>query len=178
MHNLPIVWADNGDTISQQYAGTGALKSDFTRTGKRTIFGLLQDGIKSAVRYYKTNFTDGYRQDAIDLTSGRYVVDPSLPSPFAADARSLLFRSPLHIMTGLALVTYLTGWVFGKTGLADWLPRPLPYLVSLIPGILFLSFALRNGAMFVRYPRLCPPPVNVYAASVSPNPYAKKVHII
>jgi len=25
------VWADNGDILSIQYAGTGALKSDFTR---------------------------------------------------------------------------------------------------------------------------------------------------
>ena len=25
------VWADNADTISKQYAGTGALKTDFTR---------------------------------------------------------------------------------------------------------------------------------------------------
>ena len=27
------VWADHGDVLSVQYAGTGALKSDFTRTG-------------------------------------------------------------------------------------------------------------------------------------------------
>lgn len=29
-------WADNADIISTQYSGTGALKTDFTRTGKRT----------------------------------------------------------------------------------------------------------------------------------------------
>jgi hypothetical protein len=28
------IWADHGDDISRQYAGTGALKSGFTRTGK------------------------------------------------------------------------------------------------------------------------------------------------
>ena len=27
------MWADHGDDISRQYAGTGALKSGFTRTG-------------------------------------------------------------------------------------------------------------------------------------------------
>lgn len=31
------VWANNADAISQMYAGTGALKVDFTKTGKRTI---------------------------------------------------------------------------------------------------------------------------------------------
>jgi hypothetical protein len=28
-------WANNGDMVSQIYAGTRALKGDFTRTGKR-----------------------------------------------------------------------------------------------------------------------------------------------
>lgn len=56
------VWADNADVISIQYSGTGALKTDFTRTGKRTKLGALKDGINSMTRYYKNNFTDGFRQ--------------------------------------------------------------------------------------------------------------------
>lgn len=56
------VWADHADTISTQYSGTGALKTDFTRTGKRTKAGLLQDGYRSLMRYYKNNFADGFRQ--------------------------------------------------------------------------------------------------------------------
>ena len=31
-----VLWANHGDDISLQYAGTGALKSGFTRTGQRT----------------------------------------------------------------------------------------------------------------------------------------------
>ncbi|XP_077503149.1 phosphatidylinositol-3-phosphatase SAC1 isoform X2 [Amblyomma americanum] len=68
------VWADNGDFCSIQYAGTGALKTDYTRTGKRTILGALRDGYNSAVRYIKNNFNDGFRQDAIDLFLGNYRV--------------------------------------------------------------------------------------------------------
>lgn len=56
------VWADNADLVSLQYSGTGALKTDFTRTGKRSIQGVLQDGLNSVTRYYKNNFTDGFRQ--------------------------------------------------------------------------------------------------------------------
>ena len=56
------VWADNADVISTQYSGTGALKTDFTRTGKRTRWGLMRDGINSLSRYYKNNFADGFRQ--------------------------------------------------------------------------------------------------------------------
>ncbi len=31
-----VIWADHGDDVSRQYAGTGALKSGFTRTGALT----------------------------------------------------------------------------------------------------------------------------------------------
>ncbi len=30
-------WADNADRMSMLYSGTGALKTDYTRTGKRTV---------------------------------------------------------------------------------------------------------------------------------------------
>lgn len=40
------------------YAGTPALKGDFTRTGQRTKLGLLQDGTNSAIRYVVNNFQD------------------------------------------------------------------------------------------------------------------------
>ena len=62
MYNYCLVWADNADNLSIQYAGTKALKTDFTRTGKRTKFGALQDGINSSFRYICNNFTDGFRQ--------------------------------------------------------------------------------------------------------------------
>ncbi|XP_061814390.1 phosphatidylinositol-3-phosphatase SAC1-B isoform X1 [Nerophis lumbriciformis] len=68
-------WADNADACAKQYAGTGALKTDFTRTGKRTQWGLLMDGWNSMIRYYKNNFSDGFRQDSIDLFLGNFAVD-------------------------------------------------------------------------------------------------------
>uniref|UniRef100_A0AAV2K5R3 Uncharacterized protein n=1 Tax=Knipowitschia caucasica TaxID=637954 RepID=A0AAV2K5R3_KNICA len=68
-------WADNANACAVQYAGTGALKTDFTRTGKRTQWGLLMDGWNSMIRYYKNNFSDGFRQDAIDLFLGNFAVD-------------------------------------------------------------------------------------------------------
>lgn len=56
------VWADHADAISKQYAGTGALKTDVTRTGKRTIQGMINDGVNSLIRYWKNNFRDGFKQ--------------------------------------------------------------------------------------------------------------------
>jgi hypothetical protein len=34
------LWAENGDALSKIYAGTGALNTSFTRTGKRTFGGV------------------------------------------------------------------------------------------------------------------------------------------
>ena len=75
---LNHLWADNGDWLSKIYAGTGALKSYYTRGGKQTVFGLLDDAAKSATRFYINNFQDKSRQDAIDLLLGKVVKSESL----------------------------------------------------------------------------------------------------
>lgn len=65
-------WADNADALSLLYSGTGALKTDFTRTGKRTLAGALSDGVNSVTRYVLNNLEDGRTQDAWDLFTGAY----------------------------------------------------------------------------------------------------------
>ncbi|XP_060943842.1 phosphatidylinositide phosphatase SAC2 isoform X1 [Limanda limanda] len=70
-----IMWANNGDTISRQYAGTAALKGDFTRTGERRLAGVMKDGVNSANRYYLNRFRDAYRQAVIDLMMGLPVTE-------------------------------------------------------------------------------------------------------
>jgi len=68
--NFQSLWANNGDMISRQYAGTNALKGDYTRTGERNLSGLVKDGVNSASRYYLNHIRDTYRQAAIDLLIG------------------------------------------------------------------------------------------------------------
>lgn len=65
------LWADNGDALSRIYAGTGALKTSFTRHGKMSLAGALADARKSATRLYVNNFADKGRQHTIDLLLGR-----------------------------------------------------------------------------------------------------------
>ncbi|PSR92105.1 SacI homology domain-domain-containing protein [Coniella lustricola] len=67
------LWADNGDSLSRIYAGTGALKSSFTRHGKMSLAGAFADARKSATRLYINNFTDKQRQTTIDMLLGRLV---------------------------------------------------------------------------------------------------------
>lgn len=63
-------WADHANALSQVYAGSGALKTDYTRTGKRSKAGMVQDGVRALRRYVYQNFLDGQRQDGIDLFLG------------------------------------------------------------------------------------------------------------
>ena len=69
-------WTDNADTISILYTGTPALKTDFTRTGKRTWKGALDDGKNAIQRYYINNFCDGYNHDCLDVALGK--LEPSV----------------------------------------------------------------------------------------------------
>ncbi|XP_029188502.2 phosphatidylinositide phosphatase SAC2-like [Acropora millepora] len=64
------MWASNGDAISRQYAGTAAMKGDFTRTGERRFTGVMKDGYNSANRYYLNRFKAAYRQTLIDVMLG------------------------------------------------------------------------------------------------------------
>ncbi|EDW15388.2 phosphatidylinositide phosphatase SAC2 isoform X1 [Drosophila mojavensis] len=66
-----VLWANNGDVISRQYAGTNALKGDYTRTGERKISGMMKDGMNSANRFFIQNFADSFRQCIIDLMQGQ-----------------------------------------------------------------------------------------------------------
>lgn len=70
------LWGDNADAISKQYSGTGAMKTDYTRTGKRSTTGIVGDGVKSVVRMYYKNFVDVGRQEAIDILCGYASVRP------------------------------------------------------------------------------------------------------
>ncbi|KAF9426812.1 hypothetical protein BGZ76_002588, partial [Entomortierella beljakovae] len=64
------VWANNGDAISREYAGTSALKGDFTRTGKRNLQGMINDATNSMARMYQNTFKDNFRQATIDYLLG------------------------------------------------------------------------------------------------------------
>ncbi|KAG8649453.1 phosphoinositide phosphatase SAC8 isoform X2 [Manihot esculenta] len=76
------LWAEQGDEISLEYAGTYALKGDLVRYGRQTLGGIIKDGMSALSRYYLNNFQDGVRQDALDLISGRYSMNRNGPSPF------------------------------------------------------------------------------------------------
>ena len=97
-----LLWADHGDHISLAYSGTGALKSDFVRTGKRTLMGNIQDGYLSSKRFYLNNFRDGYNQDCHDYFLG------------ALNPRKKEFKqhSPWALQILISILLFFTYFIF------------------------------------------------------------------
>ena len=93
-----LVWANNGDAVSQQYAGTSALKGDFTRTGERNLAGIMKDGVKSANRYY-LRFKENYRLlayevlQAVRVTEADVNTNAYISSPFRSSSNLLQTQS-------------------------------------------------------------------------------------
>ncbi|GMY25520.1 phosphoinositide phosphatase sac8 [Fagus crenata] len=146
------LWAEQGDEISLEYAGTLALKGDLVRYGKQTIVGVIKDGMSALSRYYLNNFHDGVRQDAMDLISGHYSVNRNNPSPFQLNGFESLSYLPVAsalIVGGLTLTTFTLQNAGRNT--QQFIASVICAGVS--AGVMALVKA--NGRQFCSRPRLC-----------------------
>ncbi|KAF8324844.1 inositol/phosphatidylinositol phosphatase [Cantharellus anzutake] len=149
------VWADHADYISKAYSGTGALKTDYTRTGKRTKQGLIQDGQNSIVRYLKNNYFDGHRQDALDLFSGAWIPrkGPAMALALVTDSRPLVTQAMPYVLF-FSIFMVFAGMI---------LPRQSKYSLYYYNLFWFLFitislvYILGHGVEYVQWPRLNPP---------------------
>jgi len=115
------LWADNGDAISRQYAGTAALKGDYTRTRERNISGALKDFSLTLSRYYTNIVNDHFAQATIDFLLGR--ANASIFADFEADmkahdyavdlrkVRASAVSSCAQIVIDPAAESLVAGWV-------------------------------------------------------------------
>lgn len=144
-------WADHANLVSVQYAGTGALKTDFTRTGSRTKWGLLQDGWNSAIRYYKNNFHDGFRTDGMQFYLGDLskvdVENGLIAAKFRATGQGLVPSLPflLFLFVGLLVLTSLTSSTLDLNTLGI-------IGSSLVMVVVIGKVILNNHRFFVDYP--------------------------
>ncbi|KAM1991117.1 hypothetical protein FF1_032960 [Malus domestica] len=142
------LWAEQGDEISLEYAGTYALKGDLVRYGKQTFGGIIKDGMSALSRYYLNNFQDGIRQDAMDLVSGHYTVRRDT-SPFRAESFSFLPVASALLIGGLTL-TSVTLQQAGRNA-QQYMSSVL--LAGVTAGVAVVVKA--NGRQFCSRPRLC-----------------------
>ncbi|KAI5115288.1 hypothetical protein M0805_006227, partial [Coniferiporia weirii] len=153
MHHFRNVWADHADSISKAYSGTGALKTDFTRTGKRSHMGLVEDGMNSVMRYLKNNYFDGPRQDGFDLFTGNWTPRSAVAAgTIWLDTRPLPIRS-MPPLASLALFMICAGLTLPRT--SDY---SLTYWFALWVTVLALALAFitGHGVSYVSWPRLDP----------------------
>ncbi|XP_010528958.1 PREDICTED: phosphoinositide phosphatase SAC8 isoform X2 [Tarenaya hassleriana] len=147
------IWAEQGDEISLQYAGTYALKGDLVRYGKQTLFGAIRDGMSALSRYYLNNFQDGIRQDALDLISGRYTVSRNSPSPLQ---QLKVFESPSYLPVASALLIggiTVTSITIHQAGRNTQQFVSSAVLAGVTAGV--VAVIKSNGRHFCSRPRLC-----------------------
>jgi phosphatidylinositol 4-phosphatase len=152
------VWADNADVVSNSYSGTGALKTDFTRTGNRTKAGALQDLNNSCTRYVRNNFLDGPRQDGFDLFLGTY-----LPSTYGvgssltfADRRPLIIRAVPYVLAASLFIVLVSILTRRPPEAAIWPLRFFVIVCLIIAGWSF-QFVYSHGLLYVNWPKLNTP---------------------
>lgn len=147
------VWADNADGVSFSYSGTGALKTDFTRTGNRTRQGALKDLRNSIARFYLNNLSDGPRQDGYNLFLGDFIPSEQKSNPFV-DRRSVMVQSIPYFLAFGAIVFVLSVLYPSKNH-----SRTFNSIVSLVSlGIVVGSYQaiIKNGLQYVNWPKLLP----------------------
>lgn len=144
------IWADNADVVSKTYSGTGALKTDFTRTGKRTRAGMLQDLNNSITRYVRNNFMDGPRQDGFDVFLGTYL--PS-DSTFAniqlfLDQRPLVIQSVPYVLAASVFMVLVALFTRRLPDAAVW-PLRLFTIFWLLVAVYCFRFVHGHGMLYV-----------------------------
>ena len=144
------LWADNADVVSKSYSGSGALKTDFTRTGKRTKAGALQDLTNSITRYVKNNFADGPKQDAFDLFLGAYLPSASSISSTRVylDRRPLLIQAIPYILA-FSIFFVLIGLFSRRLPDSAVLPLRVFILFWFVVGLWSFNFIYNNGMLYV-----------------------------
>ncbi|EHY52341.1 Phosphatidylinositol-3-phosphatase SAC1 [Exophiala dermatitidis] len=152
------IWADNADVVSKSYSGTGALKTDFTRTGTRTRVGMLQDLSNSCTRYIRNNFLDGPRQDGFDLFLGAY-----LPSTYGVgtsmmftDKRPLIVQAIPYVFAASLFIVIISMFTRRAQDSTVWPLRLLVILCLMVAGWSF-QFLYTYGLLYVNWPKLNTP---------------------
>ncbi|KMP07004.1 synaptojanin-2 [Coccidioides immitis RMSCC 2394] len=151
------MWADNADVVSKSYSGTGALKTDFTRTGERTKAGILLDGNNSLTRYIRNNFRDGPRQDAFDIFLGTYLPSSSSSNRLVfVDRRPIIIQAIPYILAASVFMVLVAIFSRRLPDSAAW-PIRLFLIFWMAVAAWCLRFIYSHGMLYVNWPKLNTP---------------------
>ncbi len=145
-------WADNADVVSKSYSGTGALKTDYTRTGERTSAGAVQDLNKSLTRYVKNNFGDGPRQDAFDLFLGVYLPSASISGSNLVfmDRRPILIQAIPYILLACTFFIMVAAMTRTRPETTVW-PLRVFAIICMVTAAWCAHFMWSHGMLYVGF---------------------------
>lgn len=152
------IWADNADVVSKAYSGTGALKTDFTRTGQRTRAGMVQDLCNSITRYIRNNFLDGPRQDGFDVFLGTYLPPDSALGNIQlfVDRRPLIIQSIPYILAAGLFMIFVSIFTKRLPDSAVW-PIRIFIFFWVVVSAWCARFIFAHGMLYVNWPKLNTP---------------------
>ena len=118
------IWADNGDKISVQYAGTASTITTVTKTGGHSIMGFIQHGIATVTRLYQGNFEDNFKQQCIDLflqkgISENFNIKPDISNELITKKKEFTNYKDFHIFIGTYNLSGKT--IDNAIDIVDWL---------------------------------------------------------
>jgi len=108
------------------------------------------DGKNSAIRYYKNNFCDGYRQDSIDLFLGNYTWAAENRSPFQDTIQMKVRVIPIILIVSFSMA--IIGILLPPSdSFLDQLMFIVFWLMMMLGSLVYV---LRNGPVYVNQPLL------------------------
>ncbi|KAF1002698.1 hypothetical protein AG4045_008304 [Apium graveolens] len=120
---LMEMYQSMGDALAQQYAGSAAQNTVFPeRQGKWKATTQSRELIKSIKRYYSNTYTDGEKQDAINLFLGYFKPQEGKPTIWDLDSDYYLHVTGIEdkITPGKREIQLKTpNWVFGQRKLEE-----------------------------------------------------------
>ena len=130
MQKFKDLWAENGDYISIQYAGTASTSTSVTKNGKQGFLGYFQHGLVSITRFYQGSFEDNFKQKCIDITLQKYnsnnigiylfnlVYNPVISEELSKQSEKYIQNDQISVFIGTWNVAASS---FNGSKLLDWL---------------------------------------------------------
>lgn len=151
---LMDMYQSMGDALAQQYGGSAAHNTVFPeRQGKWKATTQSREFLKSIKRYYSNAYTDGEKQDAINLFLGYFKPKEGKPALWELDSDYYLHVSGM----GDDVVTEKCSSVEGKPAGQGTTLAPIPACREDFSRMKFTSFdkLMERTCSFIRNVRLC-----------------------
>lgn len=138
---LKHFWAEQGDYLSQQNAGTTSTISRVSRDGREGFLGHLSHKIKNVERYFVNTLSENFSQNSIDILLGSH----ALQGESSSEMRSYLDiemkkREDLYSLYRTVRI-HVGTWNLGgqeiSEAIEDWL---LPFKAAFLPEVFVLGF--------------------------------------